>query len=67
MFDVRKVGNQFICSNTTDCKADESKPLEANSRQNNADSDFVPIFETLCQISRLSVLPPCPEFEKARL
>ena len=65
MFDLRKVGNQFICSNTTDCIADESRPLQAISRQNIAGSDFVPISETLCQISRLCVLPPCPEFEKS--
>ena len=64
MFDVRKVGNQFICSNTAGCIADESRPLQAISRQNIAESDFVPISETLCQIQALSVLPPCPEFEK---
>ena len=64
---MRKVGNKFICSNTADCIADESRPLQAISRQNIADGDFVPISETLCQIQGLSVLPPCPEFEKTRL
>ena len=64
MFDVRKVGIRFICSNTADCIADESRPLQAISRQNIADSDFLPISENFCQIQALSVLPPCPEFEK---
>ena len=64
MFDVRKAGNQFICTKTADCKAEESRPLQAISRQNIAGSGFVPISVTLCQKQGLSVLPPCPEFEK---